>query len=602
MHMPKFETDHGSKPTGASTRSKWVLFRWALVLALAGTIAAPAAYSEVGASNTASDIPSNLFGDYLSGKLARDDHDIGVAAKFYSDALAQDPTNPLLLEQTFLLEVAAAHWDQAITLAHQLIKAQPTHRIARFLLGCQAFKNGHYAAAEDDFSAAQQGPIADLASSLARAWVFQAEGKTDKALLALDGLNSADWAQFYQHYHRGLLEDLAGRHKQAGEAFKESFANSPTTVRIADAYARHAVNTGDRSLAVQILKTSIAKGGSNPMSEALLSQIQNGKTPPYLVRSANDGLAEVFYGIGDALASEGGLDTGVIFLQFAIYMEPNLEMAHLALAEAYDGAGKYGLEIGSLNQIPKTSPLWLNVEIQKALALNSLDKVDKAKTVLDGLIAQYPKDVRPLDALGNILRAHERYADALPYYTKAIDLTPHPSHDDWTLYYARGVCYERLNQWPKAQADLEHALKLSPDEPLVLNYLGYTWVDKDTNLKMGMDYIRKAVKLKPEDGYYVDSLGWAYYRLGDLQNAVSQMEHAVELKPDDPIINDHLGDVYWAVGRHLEAKYQWQQALDLKPEPADAARIKKKIIDGLPPQPETKAAERSTGDDHQTTQ
>ncbi len=575
------------------------ILRWGVTCGLAVLFAAPVAYSVATAARSETVDSGNLYGDYLSGLVARDDHDIGAAADFYSKALAQDPKDPMLLEQTFLLEVADANWDQAIALAKRLVKIQPTHRIARFLLGCQDFKNHHYADARSNFSKARQGPIADLASTLSRAWSYEAQGKTNQALTTLDSLSEAEWAQFYQRYHRGLLLDLAGRHKEAGEAFAAAFQRSPGTVRIAEAYALHEVNFGDRKKAIDILETSISKGGKHPLTDALLKEIQAGKTPPLLVKTASDGLAEVYYGIGDALTGEGGLDTGVVFLQFAIYLKPDLDLAHIALAEAYDGAQKYQQELQAFNNISPSSPLWINVQIQKAFALNALDRVDDAKAILDKLIAQDPKDIRPLDAIGNILRSHERYADALPYYTKAIALIDKPKHQDWTLYYSRGVCYERLHEWPKAQADLEEALKLSPDESVVLNYLGYTWVDQGTNIKQGMDYIRKAVRLKPEDGYYVDSLGWAYYRMGDLNKAVAQLEHAVELKPEDPIINDHLGDVYWAVGRHLEARYQWQQALDLKPEPDDVAKIKQKLADGLPDKPEKQAADHSS-DEHPT--
>jgi tetratricopeptide (TPR) repeat protein len=354
------------------------------------------------------------------------------------------------------------------------------------------------------------------------------------------------------------------------------------------------VNFNNRKLARQTLKTHIAKSSGHPLSEALLADIESGKTPPLLVTTPAEGLGEVFYGIGDALAGEGGLDMGIIFLQFALYLEPNFPMAQVALAEAYDGAKRYDLVIQAFDQIPESSPLWLNVQIQKAFALNSLDRVDEAKALLDTLTAKYPKDIRPLDALGNILRSHERYAEARDYYNRAIALLPHPAKENWTLFYSRGVCNERLKDWPSAEADLKRALELSPDESLVLNYLGYTWVDQGENLKTGMDYIRKAVKLKPDDGYYVDSLGWAYFKLGNMPAAVEQLEHAVELKPDDPVVNDHLGDAYWRVGRTLEAKYQWQQALTLKPADDQVVTLEKKLKDGLEANPETKAADRTT--------
>jgi tetratricopeptide (TPR) repeat protein len=559
-------------------------------LLILGLLAAPAAYSEVTSTEPEGPDPGTLLGNYLSGRVARGDHDTVAAAEFYSKALAGDPGNELILEQTFLLETASAHWDRAIELARGIVKVEPSHRIAQFLLGCDAFKRGDYQEADVHFAAARQGPIADLTSVLARAWVEQAAGKTDQALATLDSLSDADWAQFYQRYHRALIADLAGKHDIARTAFAQAFKKNPATLRVADAYARHAVNTKNRKLARQTLKTHIAKSSGHPLSEALLAEIEAGKTPPLLVSSPSQGLAEVFYGIGDALAGEGGLDMGIIFLQFALYIEPDFPLAQVALAQAYDGAKKYDLELAAFDKIKEDSPLWLNVQIQKAFALNALEQVDETKALLEKIIAKHPKDIRPLDALGNILRAHERYAEARDYYSRAIALVGKPTKENWSLFYARGVCSERLKDWPAAEADLKRALELAPEESPILNYLGYTWVDQSQNLKTAMDYIRKAVKLKPDDGYYVDSLGWAYYRLGNVQAAVEQLERAVELKPDDPVINDHLGDAYWRVGRTLEAKYQWQQSLTLKPESDLVGSIANKLKSGLPGALETKSA------------
>jgi len=564
-------------------------------LIVAALLAAPAAYSEVELAAFDNQDPGTLLGNYLSGRIARGDHDTATAADFYTKALAEDPSNEVILEQAFLLETGSAHWDRALQFAHDLVKIEPAHRIAQFLLGCEAFKQGKYDEADQHFAEARQGPIADLTSTLARAWVKEAAGKPDEAFAILDSLSDADWAQFYQRYHRGLIADVAGKRDIAAESLAVAFKKNPGTLRVSEAYARHAMNSNNRKLALQILKTHIGKTAGHPLSRALLDDINAGQVPPLLVVSPTDGLAEVFYGIGDALAGEGGLDMGIIFLQFSLYLKPDFPLAHVALAEAYDNAKRYDLELQAFDRIPEASPLWLSVQIQKAFALNSLERVDESKALLDSLIAKNPKDIRPLDALGNIMRSHERYADARDAYSRAIALLPKPTKDNWALFYSRGVCNERLKDWPAAEADLKRALALSPEESVVLNYLGYSWVDQGMHLKTAMDYIRKAVKLKPEDGYYVDSLGWAYFRLGNLPAAVEQLERAVELRPDDPIINDHLGDAYWRIGRKLEAKYQWQQSLSLKPESEQLVELEKKIKTGLPETPETKAADR-TGD------
>ena len=251
---------------------KWVR-RSLFALAI---LAAPAAYSEVASTVTESD-PGTLLGNYLSGRVARGDHDTAAAADFYSRALAEDPNNELILEQAFLLETAAADWDNAIKLARELVKVEPSHRIAQFLLGCEAFKKGDYKEADEHFAAARQGPIADLTSILARAWVQQAAGKTDEALATLDSLSDADWAQFYQRYHRALIADVAGKRETARIAFAQAFKKNPATLRVADAYARHALNTNNRKLAKQTLKTHIAKSAQHPLSTALMAEIDSAR-------------------------------------------------------------------------------------------------------------------------------------------------------------------------------------------------------------------------------------------------------------------------------------------------------------------------------------
>jgi len=284
----------------------------------------------------------------------------------------------------------------------------------------------------------------------------------------------------------------------------------------------------------------------------------------------------------------------------ALYLKPDFPLANLAVGEVYDKMEQYEQAIRSYARVPESSPIWKNVQIRKAYDLNSLERVDEAKALLEKLAETMPGNPRAYDALGSIMRARQRYKESEEFYNRAIAMVKAPQRRHWTLYYARGVSRERLKKWALAEADLKMALKLNPEQPLTLNYLGYSWVDQGQNLKQAMDLIRKAVKLKPADGYFVDSLGWAHYRLGNFQKAAKHLERAVELRSDDPVINDHLGDAYWRVGRFLEAKYQWSQALTLEPEPEDETRIKKKIATGLEVEDKIKAVSDQTGTSQKT--
>ncbi len=533
--------------------------------------------------NNASNATRSLVGSYLAGRFARGDNDALLAAQFYRNALARDPNNVVLLEQTFLMEATAGEWQEALRYAERLIKKKPNHRNARMTLGIAEYKAQNYKKAREHFKYGSTGPIGELTGAIAKAWSYMAEGKTNAALKELEVGQQADWAKFYLLYHRALIADMAGKSKKAARAYARVYQQDSRTLRTTLAYSRHAAHYGDRKLARALLNRSV-RGNSDdahPLTKALLAELKTGKKIPFIISTPNQGLSEVFYGLGEALAGEGGVGIGLFYLQTALYLEPQHPFALAALANAYESTKRYEDAINTYDRIPEGSPLQTLIEIRKAYNYNSLERVDDAERVLLKLSEKYPKDIQPLDALGSIMRAHKRYEEAVKYYSKVIDLVKKPKKADWTYYYARGTSYERLKRWPKAEKDLLKALELYPDQPLALNYLGYSWIDQNVNLQRGLRLVEKAVRLKPEDGYIVDSLGWGYYKLGNFDKAVKYLEQAVELRPEDPILNDHLGDALWQVGRQREARFQWEQALTLNPEKDVLDSIKKKLAEGL---------------------
>ena len=551
------------------------------------TGAAPARSTEDPATSTHS-----LPGNYLAGRFARTQLDTEDAADFYGRALQRDPGNEVLLEQVFQMEVMAGNWSKALPFAEQLSKAQQTHRMSRFLLGITSFKAGDYAKAEEHFKAASENPIGELTSAIAVGWTKLAAGDATGALAAVDLPKQPDWAQFYLRYHRALMADIAGKKSDARAAFEKMFRQDSRTLRTALAYAEHAAHHGDNKLALTVLKEQFDKsqGDPHPLSKDLREKVSGNQKVPLLIGSPTEGLAEVFYGLGEALTGEGGVSLGTIYLQMALYTKPDHAFALAALANAEETGKRYDDAIATYEKIPKGTALQNAIDIRKAFNLNSLEKIDEATALLEALAKKDPRDIRPLEALGNIMRSRKKYTEAVDYFTRAINVIGKPDQRHWSYYYARGTAYERLKNWPSAEADLKKALALAPEQPLILNYLGYSWIDQNKNMKEGMKLIEKAVQLKPDDGYIVDSLGWAHYKQNNFKDAVRYLERAVEIKPEDPTLNDHLGDAFWQVGREREAKFQWNQALSLNPEPDDAAKIKAKVESGLPPKSEVKAA------------
>jgi len=331
--------------------------------------------------------------------------------------------------------------------------------------------------------------------------------------------------------------------------------------------------------------------GPNTLAKLNISKPSGIKGEPLspLVTNPQDGAAEVLYGLGSALGRRGDDDPGLVYLQLALYLSPNHALSLISLADLYEQIKKPLLAIKAYEAVPQDSPLRRNAEIQLAADLDSIDRADEARKRLEKLIAERPNDIEAIMMLGNILRGRKDYAECAKVYSRGIATITTPVQSQWPIYYFRGICYEREKQWAQAEADLKKALELYPDQPHVLNYLGYSWIDQGINLDEGMKMIRRAVEQRPEDGYIVDSLGWVYYRLGDYQEALKNLERAVELKPDDPTINDHLGDVYWRLGRTLEAQFQWSHARDLKPEADELDKIKQKLKTGLADEPSSAA-------------
>ena len=347
--------------------------------------------------------------------------------------------------------------------------------------------------------------------------------------------------------------------------------------------ARWLSRNKDAASAKAIYEAFDKKLPRHPLVQEAMREVEAGKKLPPIVNSPQAGAAEALYGIGSTLTRRGGEDLALVYLQLSLYLVPNHPLALLSLADLYELVKKPAMAIKVYERVPASSPLKRNAQIQLAIDLDAADRTDDAIKILKGVTTDDPKDIEAIMALGNIERGRKKFADCTTTYSQGIDILPKETDKNtWVYYYYRGICEERDKQWNKAEADMRKALDLQPEQPHVLNYLGYSWIDQGINLDEGMKMIKRAVDQRPDDGYIVDSLGWAYYRIGNYEDAVKNLERAIDLKPEDPTINDHLGDAYWRVGRTLEAKFQWAHARDLKPEPEDLPKIEAKIEHGLP--------------------
>jgi tetratricopeptide (TPR) repeat protein len=530
-------------------------------------------------------------GSYLAARHASVERDAASAATFYRTALRSDPKNNELLDRAFISSLADGDIDEAVKLADRILTIDKSNRVARLVVGVRDLKQKKYAAAQLNINQSIRGPITDLVATLLTGWASYGAGDTKAAVANIDKLTGPEWYPLFKDMHSGMILELAGKEKEAGVRLERAYKLDDSMLRIADEYARWQSRNKDDAAAMAIYEAFDKKLPRHPLVLEGLRETRAGKKLSPLVDSAQTGAAEALYGIGATLTRRGGEDLALVYLQLSLYLAPNHPLALLSLADLYESVKKPAMAIKVYERMPASSPLKRNAQIQLATNLDAADRSDEAINILKGVTAEDPKDIEAVMALGNIERGRKKFGDCTQAYSQGIAAMPEGNEkNNWVYYYYRGICEERSKQWNKAEADMRKALDLQPEQPHVLNYLGYSWIDQGINLDEGMKMIKRAVDQRPDDGYIVDSLGWAYYRIGNYEDAVKNLERAIDLKPEDPTINDHLGDAYWRIGRTLEAKFQWAHARDLKPEPDELPKIEAKIENGLPDDASSSAA------------
>lgn len=522
-----------------------------------------------------------VSGPFLAARQALLANDFGAARPYLIDVLAQDPANPVLLEQATQVHLALGDIPAAAGFAARMeaVGAQSqTARIARIadLLG-----RGERAAALAEIEAGSGiGPLVD---GLLRAWLKVDGGRMAEALAAFDDLAGMQGMQAFGLYHKALALAHVGDDEGA-HAILGGGAAGPLqlTRRGTVAHIQILTRLEEWEAAAQRIETAFGRD-PDPEVAALRAAVEKRVPLEFdTIRSATDGLADVFFDVASTLQGDASDLYTLIHARVAQHLRPDHTRAALLSGRLLDALQQPELAIGVYAAIPPGDPLHHHAETARAEALYRADRTEEARAVLEALTESHGHLATVHITLGDLLRRDSEFEAASAAYDAAIDLLGPPEPQHWVVYYTRAITRERSGRWPEAEADFRQALALNPDQPHVLNYLGYSLVEQRSNLDEALEMIERAVAGEPDNGYITDSLGWVLYRLGRYQEAVPYMERAAELLPVDPIVNDHLGDVYWAVGRRMEARFQWRRALSFGPaDDLDMDRIRAKLEVGL---------------------
>jgi tetratricopeptide (TPR) repeat protein len=533
--------------------------------------------------DTHRDLPSS-HSAYLIALVAQDQHDYADSLAFYQAALAQDPSNGDIASHLFVLAIINGKLDIAAKLTGPLLRANPGAPLVNLTATVEFAKAGQW---DDARAAADRLPrqeVYKVTGALARAWLA-----TDRPAGAEPGLKELETVRGFGELaalHRALVLDQAGDRPAAEAAYRAALGEG-APVRVVQLVANFLQREGKPDEAAALYPRYLGA------SEAELGFPPATGVPAPLVPDTTTGFAEALFDLGNLMNGADAPNLALLYARFALELRPGFPEAEIVLAQALEGVQRPDLAREAYASIDPATTLGWTARLRIAALKQQADDGAGARADLEALAAQHPDRPEPLVELGNSLSTDKQYAQAVKAYDQAFTRVKDPDTASWWgLYYARGTAYERMSQWPKAESDLRKALALQPNQPAVMNYLGYSMVDRGDRLPEALKLIKGAVSQRPDDGFIVDSLGWAYYRLGDYKNAETTLEHAVELKPADPEINAHLGDAYWQGGRRDEARLQWQRALGLNPEPDLAKAIEAKL--DRQPQPRAKAAKRTS--------
>lgn len=524
-------------------------------------------------------------GAYLAARQARFDNDFTAAARYFTQALTQDASNPEILESAVVAHLSLGDVDKALPIAKKIEADELLSQVSHMVLLADEVSQEDYDAVLQRI--ADNRGIGVLADGLIKAWVLRGQGKMDEALAQFDEVAAEKGLRSFSIYHKALALASVGDYESAEKIFSGEADGPIQRTRLGTiAWAEILSQLERADDAIAALDETFGPV-QDPEIASLRARLEAGETLPYTrVRDAKEGVAEVFFTLGQALLAESSEDYVLLYARITEHLKPDHIDALIMTAELLESLRNYDLANEAYKRVPREHPNFHVAELGRSESLRLADKTDTAIEVLTQLTETHPELPLAHVSLGDFYRQEEAWEKAITSYDRAIDLYAAQDSDQWFVFYARAIAHERLDNWDEAEADFRKALEINPGQPSVLNYLGYSMVEKQINMDEALQMIEEAVAAQPNSGYIVDSLGWVLYRLGRYDEAIVHMERAAELEAVDPVVNDHLGDVLWAVGRFTEAEFQWKRALSFvdeeEPSPdLDPDRIRRKLEVGL---------------------
>jgi len=532
----------------------------------------------------AQEVSDSVYGPFLAATQAQHEAQYSKSADYFLEALAADPKSKYVADRAFFQLLYGGRTAKAAELAVQIAGAGigDGDDLVRLMYVLSAYKAENWSAVR---ARLEEGPLSGfgfLVSPLLRAWSFAAEGNGDAVVLALKPLLADKRLRPIAEEHTAYLLDHMGEYTVAEDKYAALVhADPPVSLQPAVAYMHMLYRTGKAARAAGFLRAQLKRYNNHNFLLREGSKITKGLAPSQLAATPNGAAGMVFFRLATEFAQGKSVQAAILYARIASYLAPQVSDIYFLLGELLEQEGNTDAAAAAYNSVPADSVMRRFANARRIDVLRMGGRTELAEELIKNRLRQSPKDLGMLLSLANIMQEREAFEESISYYSQAISSIGKIRASDWSIYFSRAMSYEGLGNWAAAEKDLQSALKASPEQPTVLNYLGYSWIEKGQHIEKAKSMIELAAEARPDDGFITDSLGWVYYLTGDFEGAVEVLEKAVRLEPDDVTINAHLGDAYWRVNRKIEARFQWRHAIDSGAKDAELAALLQKLEIGI---------------------
>ena len=524
------------------------------------------------------------YGAYLAGRVAHLRKNFNVAADYYMEALSGDPENKDLLGRVYVILASKGRISEAAKYAKISLKKGDKNNFTHIIMAVDEMKKGHYEQVNKTIRHLDGPVYKEFIIPLMSAWAYAGLNQPDKALKTLAVLDKEPSFLPLYHFHAGMINDYFNRTNEARRHYEVivNDENMEMSFRSLQVITNFYIRNGEKDKAVQLTaRYTDEKLLADMLNKLALNTIRsNPEKTVKIVDNPNIGMSEALFSIAATLRQgNSGIDLAHIFISLSIYANPKYDLAKLLLADILENREMYTEANNIYDEIDETSEAYYSAQVKKAGNLVTVQDYAAAELLLKSLALEGPRNYQLLLDLGDVLRIRNKQDEAITYYKDAIKSLPKIENQHWVLFYALGISYESLNEWKEAEKNFRKSLTLSQNHYLVLNFLGYSLLKHGKNIDEAFGMIVDAYNQTPNDGHITDSLGWAFYRLGQYDKAIEYLEKAAELEPSNALISDHLGDAYWFGGRKNEAVFQWNHALILEDDSGelDKNKVKEKL-------------------------